>query len=111
MGEKKYEAQRKALLASPKNGYDRVDEATRKAIFDYAEDYKRFLDTAKTEREAVTDAIRRAEAAGFRAWERGMALQPGHFMSMTWCAIIQPPHFDRVRFFRCLPVSLRFALT
>ncbi len=77
MGEKKYEAQRKALLASPKNGYDRVDEATRKAIFDYAEDYKRFLDAAKTEREAVTDAICRAEAAGFRAWERGMALQPG----------------------------------
>ena len=77
MSEKKYEAQRKALLASPKNGYDCVDEATRKAIFDYAEDYKRFLDAAKTEREAVTDAICRAEAAGFRAWERGMALQPG----------------------------------
>ena len=77
MSENKYEAQRKALLAAPKNGYDRVDEATRKAIFDYAEDYKRYLDAAKTEREAVSETIRRAEAAGFRPWRRGEPLKPG----------------------------------
>ena len=77
MSEKKYEARRKALLANPKNGYDRVDAATREAIFAYAEGYKQFLDVAKTEREAVTEAIRRAEAAGFHAWQRGESLKPG----------------------------------
>ena len=51
MSEKKYEARRKALLANPKNGYDRVDAATREAIFAYAEGYKQFLDEGKTERE------------------------------------------------------------
>lgn len=77
MSESKYEEQRKNLLSAPKNGYDRVDETTRQAIFDYAEDYKRFLDAAKTEREAVCETIRRAEAAGFRPWRRGEPLQAG----------------------------------
>ena len=77
MSENKYEEQRKALLAAPKNGYDRIDEATRKAVFEYAEDYKKYLDAAKTEREAVSETIRRAEAAGFRPWRRGEPLKAG----------------------------------
>ena len=77
MSENKFEEQRKALLASPKNGYDRIDAAERKAIMDFAEPYKHYLDVAKTEREAVTETIRMAEAAGFRAWQYGEKLAAG----------------------------------
>ena len=77
MSRNKYEAQRQALLAAPKNGYDRLDPARRQAVMDYAEDYKAFIDAAKTEREAVRESIRRAEAAGFRPWRRGEPLQAG----------------------------------
>ncbi len=43
----------------------------------YCEGYKRFLDAAKTEREAVCEAIRQAEAKGFRPFVRGQALKAG----------------------------------
>ena len=68
---------RDELFYERKNGYDRIDTAERLAMEAYCEDYKAFLNAAKTEREAVKEAIRQAEAAGFRAYEPGMALRPG----------------------------------
>ncbi len=68
---------REALLNQKKNGWDVVDEATEKAIFDYCEGYKAFLDRGKTERDCVDYAVELAEAAGFVPFERGMELQPG----------------------------------
>ena len=71
------ELRREALLDNPKNGYDRLtpeDEAAMKA---YCEDYKKFLDAGKTERECVAEAIRLAEAHGFKAYTRGMAVNAG----------------------------------
>ncbi len=68
---------REALLDPRKNGYDRLtaeDEAGMKA---YCENYKKFLNAAKTEREAVDEAVRQAEARGFVPFSRGMAVQPG----------------------------------
>ena len=43
----------------------------------YCTGYKQFLDAGKTERECVDRAIAQAEAAGFRAYVRGMELKPG----------------------------------
>ena len=50
------------LFYQPKNGYDRIDAEQTGEIFAYAEGYKQFLDAARTEREAVKEAIRMAEA-------------------------------------------------
>ena len=68
---------REALLTQKKNGWDVVDEATEKAVFDYCEGYKTFLDRGKTERTCVDYTVELAEAAGFAPFERGMELQPG----------------------------------
>ena len=48
------------LFYQPKNGYDQIDAEQTGEIFAYAEGYKRFLDAARTEREAVKEAIRMA---------------------------------------------------
>jgi aspartyl aminopeptidase len=77
MSEKKYESQRKALLYAPKNGYTRISEADKAEMNAYARRYMDFLDAAKTEREAVREAVRQAEAAGFQAYTPGMEMKPG----------------------------------
>ena len=43
----------------------------------YCEDYKKFLDAGKTERECVDETVRQAEAKGFKPFVRGMAVNPG----------------------------------
>ena len=68
---------REALLNQKKNGWDVVDEATERAIFDYCEGYKAFLDRGKTERAFVDYTVDLAKAAGFVPLERGMELHPG----------------------------------
>ena len=68
---------REKLLNTKKNGWDLVDEATEKAIYDYAEGYKVYLDRGKTERTCVDYTVELAEANGFVELKRGMALKPG----------------------------------
>ena len=53
------------------------DAATVDAAYDYAHGYMRYLDDAKTEREAVTAAIALAEAKGYRAWSLGDEIKVG----------------------------------
>ena len=53
------------LLYRPKPVWDKIDENQRKELFSLADDYKAFLGTAKTERLAVRDIIRRSEERGF----------------------------------------------
>ena len=65
------------LLMDKKNGYAALTEADRKAMNEYCEGYKAFLDAGKTERECVTEAIRLAEAQGFKKLERGAQLKAG----------------------------------
>ncbi len=60
-----------------KNGYDLIDDAVIAAMEEYCVGYKRFLDDAKTEREAVDAAIALAEQEGFVPFVRGMALKSG----------------------------------
>jgi len=71
------ELRREALLYAPKNGYDRLTDADEAAMQTYCEDYKKFLDRAKTEREAVAEAVLQAQMKGFKPLERGMELHPG----------------------------------
>lgn len=62
------------LFYDKKPGYDKLDK---KACMDYAEGYKAFLDEGKTERDAVNAIVRMAEAKGYKAYVRGMAVNPG----------------------------------
>ena len=68
---------RESLFYEQKNGYDLIDAEETKLVYAYAEGYKRFMDAARTEREAVRVSIQLAEEAGFQAYEPGMALKAG----------------------------------
>ncbi|MDE6108008.1 MAG: aminopeptidase [Oscillospiraceae bacterium] len=68
---------REALLDERKNGYDRLNMDDEAAMNSYCEDYKRFLDAAKTEREAVDETVRLAQSRGFVPFTRGMLVKPG----------------------------------
>ena len=71
------DALRKSLLRAPKNGYDRLPPEERAEMERYCRDYMKFMDAAKTEREAVSYTIEKAEEAGFVPFEPGMELKPG----------------------------------
>ena len=75
--ETKTEDYRNELFYQPKNGYDRIDTEERLVMEQYAEEYKKFLNEARTEREAVKLAVEMAEAQGFVPYERGMDMAPG----------------------------------
>ena len=59
------------------NFYEKSDEATIKAAYDYAPGYMKYLNDAKTEREAVTVSIAMAEAEGYVPYTFGMELKVG----------------------------------
>ena len=65
------------LYYQKKNGLLKVEDATLKAMNDYCEGYKSFLDDAKTEREAVKTAVAMAEAKGFTAFDRNKTYKAG----------------------------------
>ena len=59
---------REELFYDTKSIYETADEARVKAIYDFAEGYKTYLSASRTERLAVREAVKLAEARGFRAW-------------------------------------------
>ena len=59
------------------NVYEVADEKLMKAIFDYAEGYKTFIDEGKTEREACAYVVEAAKRAGYKPFEFGMKLKAG----------------------------------
>ncbi len=65
MSETISEKLKKELCSSPKNGRALVDEDIINKSDSYCDGYKKFLDNAKTEREAVITAIKLAEEKGF----------------------------------------------
>ncbi len=69
MDEKKSEL--RELLLKKNDSKAKTDAKTLAAAQELCEDYKAFLDAAKTEREAVIETIKRAEAQGFVPFERG----------------------------------------
>ena len=65
------------LFIKRENGRLKADEETLKKADEYSEGYKRFLDNAKTEREAVKTAVALAEERGFREFEHGKKYTAG----------------------------------
>ena len=59
------------------NFYEKADEEAIKAAYDYAPGYMKYLDDAKTEREAVTVSIAMAEKEGYIPYTFGMPLTVG----------------------------------
>lgn len=55
----------KETYSRTKTVWQRMNEEERKATMAYGEDYKEFLDIARTERLAVTEIVKQAEAASF----------------------------------------------
>lgn len=65
------------LFYDKQPGWSRMSDDDKKAMYAYAEGYKRFLDEAKTERDAVAYLKAQAEEQGFRPYTRGMKVSPG----------------------------------
>lgn len=77
MSKEKKSERKEKLFYQQKNGYDIVTEKETRLCEDYCAGYMSFLNTAKTEREAVAEGIKLAEAKGFVPYKTGMALKPG----------------------------------
>ncbi len=65
------------LLQKKKNAILRMDDAELKACDKFCEDYKRFLDAAKTEREASAEIVKMAKAHGFVEFDQKAHYKPG----------------------------------
>ncbi len=65
------------LLYRKKSVYEKADEKTVTAAYDYAKGYAAYLDAAKTEREAVATSIKMAEEKGFKPYVMGAPLKAG----------------------------------
>ncbi|MDL2288892.1 aminopeptidase [Oscillospiraceae bacterium OttesenSCG-928-F05] len=77
MVEKKMSPRREALLEKQIHAADRLSPEQKDACALFCEAYKRFINSGKTERLAVAEAVALAEAKGFRPYGRGDALKPG----------------------------------
>lgn len=73
----------KETYSRTKSVWQRMNEEERKAVMDYGERYKEFLDTARTERLACSEIIRRAEEKGFKPIDSFTSLQPGDKVYMN----------------------------
>ena len=60
-----------------KTVWDKTDKKQMKKLMDFSEGYKRFLDSSKTEREAVEESIRIARKAGFKEFKEFKKLKTG----------------------------------
>lgn len=55
------------ILREEKNVWKELDETQTKEVFEFAEDYKDFLNNSKTERECTEEIIRRAKEKGYKS--------------------------------------------
>ena len=65
------------LRYEKKTVYELAGATVVEEAYEYAKNYVKFLDAAKTEREAVAESVRIAEAAGYRAWSFGDPINVG----------------------------------
>lgn len=82
------------LFYDKKTGFDRLTEADRQGIQTYAEGYKTFLDEAKTERDAVKEIARMAEA---KASAHGRATIPSRPATGSTASTVTRHHARRDR--------------
>ena len=78
MSEKtKGELLKEQLLLDPKHGAEVFSQEKLEKAFAFSEDYKKFLDRSKTEREAVSSAVAMAEEKGYRPFDPKTHYQAG----------------------------------
>jgi len=77
MAETMAEKLKKELFMERKNGRHTATDEILKEVSDYCVGYKAFLDNAKTEREAVENAIEIAKKAGFKEFQFGKTYNAG----------------------------------
>ncbi len=65
MNRKELEKLEKKILKKDKNSFEYLNKKQASAAFAFAEEYKTFLNNAKTEREAVNEIVKMAKANGF----------------------------------------------
>ncbi|NLC84565.1 MAG: aminopeptidase [Ruminococcaceae bacterium] len=75
--QEKTKALKAKLSVEFKNIWDICNEDDRIAAYDFAEEYKKFLDIAKTEREAVITVIEAVESLGYEAIDGMEQVKPG----------------------------------
>ncbi|MBM7614836.1 aminopeptidase [Alkaliphilus hydrothermalis] len=56
-----------------KSAWDQLKEGEMEKVFSFGESYKAFMDNGKTERECVTEIIKKAKAKGFISFEEALA--------------------------------------
>ena len=66
-----------SLTYEKKNAYTEMTDAERAEMTELCDQYRGFLDRCKTERECVKEAIKMAEAAGFKKLTELDSLKPG----------------------------------
>lgn len=74
---KQTEDLKKSLFAEYKNLWETSNEDERNTIFAFVEEYKKFLDLGKTERECVNISIKACEELGFVDIDSTKSLNPG----------------------------------
>lgn len=77
MEKTKGELLQEELIYAPKNGTSRLSDEEIDKAYDFAVDYKKFMDSAKMEIEAVKEAIKKLEANGYHEFQRGKKYMPG----------------------------------
>lgn len=69
------------LTFETKNVWEAISEEEKEDVFEFNEDYKKFLNSSKTERKAVEEIVKRAKIKGFisidEVLEEKMELKPG----------------------------------
>jgi aspartyl aminopeptidase len=65
------------LKLKTQNGWEKLSAAKEKKVFSFCEEYKDFLDTVKTEREAVLTIISMASREGFKPLDKVKTIKPG----------------------------------
>ncbi|MBR5157132.1 MAG: aminopeptidase [Clostridia bacterium] len=71
------------LAYETQNGWKVADDAKKKEIFDFCDDYINYLNVGKTERLACTEAVKRAKKAGFCDINEKQTLKAGDKVYMV----------------------------
>jgi aspartyl aminopeptidase len=95
---------KEALLMEPKNSGIRMSDEQIAEANRFSEDYKIFLDNAKTEREAVRYTVDMLEKAGYKPFDPAKKYNPGDKIylnnrghAVLFCAVGKRPLADGVR--------------
>jgi aspartyl aminopeptidase len=82
MAQKKENLEKKLGL-NKENGWNRVSEKEKKEIHEFAKEYRAFLNTVKTEREAVGYFVDKSEKTGFKNLQTVKSIVPGSKLYLT----------------------------